>query len=379
MKKALPAETLGKTWDSLVTSMGEPGRWSIVQRVVKDGSDVRGLRVAFERGALDALVTVAPTTQEVSGLFFKPAAKEAAARASAPYVKAAAFHTENVSVGSEPFLLSGTLLVPNGAGPFPAAVLVHGSGPHDRDETIGASKPFKDIAEGLASRGVAVLRYDKRTFQHGQKLTNAISLDDEVVNDAIAAAVVLGLRRDVGRVFVVGHSLGALLAPEIAMRSIAQKVPVAGVALLAPPGRPPLDSVLMQLRYLDAPAKDIAEVERQIALFKSGKLGTGTILGAPATYWQDWSTRDGVGMARKLHVPVLVLRGERDYQVTDDDIATWRKGLAGTPRVDIATVASCNHLFIEGTGKPGPAEYETPGYVQEGVIVRLAKFLGGAP
>src|SRR5439155_1698817 len=78
------------------------------------------------------------------------------------YVHPSDFRAVDVSVGTAPFVLGGTLTVPVGLGPFPGVVLLHGSGPQDRDETIGASKVFKDLAEGLASRGIEVLRYDKR-------------------------------------------------------------------------------------------------------------------------------------------------------------------------------------------------------------------------
>lgn len=373
MKNALPQEKLSAVWDSQVGQLGALASWEIVQRAQVDGKDVRVALLKFEQGELQALISVNPATLELAGLFFKPVAK---ATGPAPYVNPAAFRSEDVEVGSAPYLLKGTFTIPVGNGPFPAVVLVHGSGPNDRDESIGANKPFKDIAEGLASRGIAVLRYDKRTFQYGHQLTNGISMDDEVVLDAVSAVKLLKSRREVDarRVFVAGHSLGALLAPEIAVRS----APVAGVVLLAPPGRAPWDIVISQMRYLETPADKLAEVEKAVELLKAGKLGAGKLLGAPAPYWQDWASRDGVGMAKKVRGPILVLRGERDYQVTDEDVATWRKGLKGVPSVEFVNVPDANHLFIKGTGKPNPAEYEVPGHVDVTVIDRLASFVSGA-
>ena len=139
--------------------------------------------------------------------------------------------------------------MPDGAGPFPAVVLVHGSGPSDRDETVGKTKLFADLAAGLTDHGIASLRYDKRTLVYGEQLTNDLTLDDEVITDAIAAVHVLQARPDVARVVVVGHSLGGMLAPEIAARA----GHVAAVAMLAPPARPPLVMGRDQLRYLGAP------------------------------------------------------------------------------------------------------------------------------
>ncbi|AKF85217.1 hypothetical protein MFUL124B02_10540 [Myxococcus fulvus 124B02] len=283
---------------------------------------------------------------------------------------AAAFRSEEVLVGKAPWELKGTLTVPAGTGPFPGVILVHGSGPHDRDETVGPNKPFKDLAEGLSSRGIAVLRYDKRTKVYAQQSAAGISMDDEVVVDAVAAVETLKARADIDpkHIFVVGHSLGALLAPEIAVRA----APVAGAVLLAPPGRAPWDIILAQLRYLEQPPELIASIEKDVELLKAGTLGDKKLLGAPAAYWRDWASRDGVAMATKLARPPLILRGERDYQVTEEDVAVWKKGL---PRAEVVTIPGANHLFIQGTGKPHPAEYQTPGNVDARVIDTLSAFI----
>jgi dienelactone hydrolase len=312
----------------------------------------------------------------VGGFFIKPVPSSAKPAPPAPYVHPSDFRSAEISIGTAPFVLGGTLTVPVGLGPFPGVVLVHGSGPQDRDETIGANKVFKDLAEGLASRGIEVLRYDKRTFVYGAKLGDSISVDDEVMVDAVAAVTALRARPEIDarRILVIGHSMGALLAPEIGIRS----APVAGVALLAPPGRPPWDIVLSQMRYLGASPKEITEMEQKVARLKAGTLGSERLLGAPQSYWKDLAAHDGIGMAKKLGTPVLVLRGDRDYQIVEQDVEAWRKGLAGVPNVDIVTLTGLNHLFIAGSGKPGPSEYGKPGHVDGRVIDKLAAFIAPA-
>jgi uncharacterized protein len=285
-----------------------------------------------------------------------------------------ASNSTEVTLGRAPFIVKATLTTPVGAGPFSAAVLIHGSGPQDRDATVGPNKPFKDIAEGLAARGIAVLRYDKRTFRYAAQLGTDVSIDTEVVLDAIDAVAFLKKQPNVesGRVFVVGHSLGALLAPEIGVRSS----PVAGTVLLAPPGRAPWDSVLMQMRYLNAPAAQISQVEQVFVQLQAGKLRDDeVVLGAPVSYWKDWAARDGVAMTKKLQKPTLILHGDRDYQVTVDDIATWKNGLVDADSVKFMTLSGLNHLFFAGTGKPGPSEYEVATPVAETVLDAIADFV----
>ncbi len=372
LKLALPEEKLAALMASHLAEFGPLRSWRAVQRVAQGGKDVRVSRLEFERGQLQSIIAIDRKTRALAGIFFQPV--PAPAR-PAPYADASKFRAEEVSVGSEPFVLPGTLTLPVGAGPFPAVVLVHGSGPNDRDETVGANKPFKDLADGLASQGVAVLRYDKRTFAHGTRVEPGISLDDEVVVDAVLAVQLLLKRPEVDarRVFVIGHSLGASLAPEIALRA----EHVAGAVLLAPVGRAPWDAVLAQMRYLELPEDKLKPVEKAVAQFRAGKF-EGELLGVPAAYWRDWGARDGVAMSKKLHKPMLILRGDRDYQVTDEDLATWRRGLVGARNVELSTIAGANHLFIQGTGKPGPAEYRTPGHVDANVIARLVAFISNA-
>ena len=146
--------------------------------------------------------------------------------------------------------MPATLTIPNGTGPFPAVVLVHGSGPNDRDETYGPNKPFKDIAWGLASVGIVVLRYEKRTKQYPQESAaiQNFTVQDETIYDALAAVELLNNSSivDHSKIFVLGHSLGGMLAPRIAL----QESQIAGLIILAGATRHLEDLMLEQTRYL---------------------------------------------------------------------------------------------------------------------------------
>ncbi|MGH7680939.1 MAG: alpha/beta fold hydrolase [Candidatus Eiseniibacteriota bacterium] len=372
MKAVVTEEKLKALWEVQLAPLGRLTAWTMAPIPPQQGFEVRVGTLKFENGGLQGTVAVDPKTGLISGFYVKPMTPSPA-RTLAAYVDTTAFRAVEVPVGREPYLLGGTLTIPKGPGPFPAAVLIHGSGPADRDETIGANRVFRDLAEGLSSHGVAVLRYDKRTLRYGASMKGPITLDTEVIDDARAAIQLLRARKDIDpkRIFVIGHSLGAFLAPEIGVRA----APVAGVALLAPPGRSPYDIIVAQMRYLEAPDKEIVEIERKIALIKSGKGDTETLLGASGAYWKEWAARDEIAMAKKLGRPILILHGDRDFQVVNEDIAAWRKGLAGIAHVEFATFPGLSHLFIKGEGKPSPSEYDIPGHVEPAVIERLHAFI----
>ena len=152
------------------------------------------------------------------------------------YVNQDLFKEREVQIGKGEWVLPGTLSVPVGDGPFPAVLLVPGSGPNDRDETIGPNKPFRDLAWGLATQGFVVLRYDKRTKVYPEKmreLVSTLTVKEEVIDDALDAVSLLRSIPEVNpqRIVVLGHSLGGYLLPRIgaADRGIAGLIVLAGL------------------------------------------------------------------------------------------------------------------------------------------------------
>ncbi|MBL8241011.1 MAG: prolyl oligopeptidase family serine peptidase [Bryobacterales bacterium] len=237
----------------------------------------------------------------------------------------------NVTTGI--YQLPARLTLPPGPGPFPAVVLVHGSGPHDMDETIGPNKPLRDIAEGLAARGIASLRYTKRTRQY--KPAN-ITLNEETIQDAVSAASLLRstAKIDPARVFIAGHSLGAYAAPRIGQAD----PKLAGLILLAGNTRPITVLIDEQIKYLGGTPAQAEQMKRSL----------------PAAYLEELAA-DPVPVAAALAMPMFILQGERDYQVTMEDFKRWQ-ALKGT-RVTLKSYPNLNHLFQPGEGKSKPAEY----------------------
>jgi len=299
------------------------------------------------------------------------------------YVNESTFTEESVTVGSGAWVLPGNLTIPKGAGPFPAVVLVQGSGPNDQDETIGPNKPLKDIAWGLASQGVVVLRYVKRTKEYTAQIAGLqnFTVEDEVIDDVIAAVNVLNASPVVNhsRIFVLGHSLGGYLAPRIAGRDHR----IAGLIILAGPTRHLEDLILEQTRYLANlsgmnQSAQIASVERGVTKIKTLNFtGNETVFGAPKAYWQDLATYDPVATAQTLHIPMMILQGLRDYQVTMGDFSRWNETFYANKNVTLKTYPSLNHLFITGTGVPTNAEYQIPGHVAAEVVDDIATWIKG--
>ena len=283
---------------------------------------------------------------------------------------------EAVRLGEPRLQLDGVITRPRRRGTYPAALLVAGSGPLDKDASVGGNRPFRDLAEGLARQGMVVLRHDKRTFAHPDNLDAAkVTVDEEVIDDALLALALLRGRPDVRKdaLFVVGHGLGARLAPEIARRD----GQIAGLVLLAPPARPATVAAIEQLRFLKkTPPEELAGLEKKAAAIGDGSARPDeTFLGAPASYFIDLQKRDGMAAAKELGKPVLLLRGSRDYQVVDGELQRWRRALKGQKGVASKVFIGLNHLFMPGKGKPNPEEYLRPGKVSPAVLTHISGFV----
>ena len=307
------------------------------------------------------------------------------------YVNTNLFHDRDTTIISGRWQLPGVLTVPNTKTAVPAVVLVHGSGPEDADETIGPNKPFADLAYGLASQNIAVLRYVKRTKQYGadSKSDAPFTVKDEVTDDVIAAVALLSKMPEINKkqIYILGHSLGGMLAPRIA----AEDPQVAGIIILAGTARPLEKLVVVeQVKYIagltaaQTPEnkKQIDRAEAIAAQIESPSLKPNDMVdffGAPmpGSYFLDLRGYDPAKVAAGLKIPILVLQGGHDYQVTNADYEIWQKALAGDPRATFKFYPNYTHLFMPGAGS-GPAspdDYAIAGNVSEDVITDIAKWI----
>lgn len=258
--------------------------------------------------------------------------------------------------------LGGTLTIPKGTGPFPAVVLLSGSGPNDRHETVGPNAPFRDLARALADRGVASYRFDKATTSASVMAKRSVTLRAEYDDDAQRAiALVRGTTGiDPSRVFVVGHSLGAAVAPRVAREA---GDAVVGAVLLAAPGRPTDELVVEQVRAQAVlagqdPDATAAPVAAQLKVIRDGG-GDAPFLGAPPSYWRETFVLDTIADLKSLGKPALVAQGDNDVQVNvERDFGRFRDNVGEDGgRVTYRVFPGLNHLLMSYDGKSTGAEY----------------------
>jgi len=372
--KAMPAQIeaqLGKAdhCDAPAKLPGKPGAPTVV-----------AVPCHFPKGLLDWVVAF-DDKQLVVGLHLGP--HQSTEPWTPPPYAAKDATTRELSVGDLP----GTLTLPAKT-PAPCVVLVHGSGPHDRDETVGPNKPFADLALGLAAHGIATLRYEKRTKAKPASLPKDLTVNEETVNDAVVAADLCAAQPEIDhkRVYVLGHSLGAWMAPRIAQHT----KNLAGLIILAGPTRDVADIIVDQLTYMantdgtvtpdeqqaidnaKADAKRIHELENGAPAKPDEQH-----VFAPASYWKDLAHYDAPKLAASLKLPIFVGQGGRDYQVSaTKDFPAWQKALAGKKGDKLVVWPKLTHLLTAGEGPSTPAEYEKPGmHVDEQVITDLADWI----
>ena len=262
-----------------------------------------------------------------------------------------------------PFPLKGLLTLPDDlSAPVPAVVLVHGSGSSNMDEKVGKLTPFRDLAQGLAARGIAAIRYNKRSFTHGLKMVldkkHPITVREETVEDALLAAQQLRADRriDSGRVFLMGHSMGGMLAPRIECEGGDFR----GLILLAGSPRRLEEIMLDQMAEIMSASSGLTKklMAKQHAQFsrlfeglydltdeeaRQKKVGGGTTL----YYFKEMGQPTVAQWLEKTNKPMLIMQGEKDFQVKAHvDFALYKDLLRQRENVTFRLYPGLNHCFV---------------------------------
>ncbi len=380
MKKQVSQADMQKLWSEIIGTYGAFDYYKTdISLTSKDGYQIADVPCYFKNGSITLRLTL-NSKGEISGLFFTE-------NTTASNSLQLPNDTE-VTFGSEAYPISGSLTLPEGEGPFPAVILVHGSGPNDRNEQIGPNLPFMDLAEQLSAQGIAVLRYDKRTYLYGNELAalTDITVQDETIEDAVYALEFLKTQESIDseHIFIAGHSLGGYLIPRIA----AQTPDASGYILLAASARPMEDLMLEQTEYILSLEKDLDDAAKEKvlkptrdmvdaikSLTEDTELTASQLGGVPASYWLDLKTYDPIAEIQNVNKSILVLQGGRDYQVTKTDYDLWQSAFGQYSDAHFRFYDNLNHLFMSGTGKSVPNEYQQKGIVDAAVCTDIANFV----
>lgn len=384
MAQALPTQRMAEAWQSLAQKGGALQGYGTPRLKPMGNRGVVNIPMHLQNIELSVMVVVTDAGR-VSAFSITQADRPApeAAASDAPYSE----HPVEIAAGDKPSL-PATLTLPKGTGPFPAVVLVQGSGAQDRYETIGPNRPLLDIARGLAAQGIAVLAYDKRTKVHPEEFVGTdFTIDDETTNDAILAVATLRQQSgiDPQRVFVFGHSQGAMMAPRIAART----PDLAGLIMFGAPARTILTLAAEQSRYLfmldgkiDTDEQAFLDkLDHQIDAVHSGKDVPAADLpfGIQAHYWLDEESIRPVEDAKALKLPILLLHGGRDFQVPQTDWSLWQQGLDSHANVSFHEYPTVDHMGLPGSGTPTNTEYTRPGHVDPALIGDVAHWIKQQP
>jgi uncharacterized protein len=374
VKKEMSADTLKSTWNGLAPRLGTYNGTMTVQSTAYQESYIVGATSGYEFYNLYTNITF-DADGAIGGLHFYTAVNETFTPTTYTQGNIKEIHFDLVS---GKYKLPAILTLPVGKTNVPAVVLVSGSGSNDRNETAYAEKPFKDIAEGLAEKGIASLRFDKRTFAYQTQLLISgaeISIDEEYTQDVATAVNYLtsysGINKS--KVYLLGHSEVGMLAPRISLSTPT----VAGLILLAGSPRRWEDIVVDQVALFEP--SQLTEAKAEAAETKKlDSMSTApdeTLFGLPASYIKDVDSQDAAKDAIKSGKPMLILQGERDAQVFMTDYNLWKQKLSTLSNVVYKSYPKLNHLFIEGTGKPNTEEYNVAGHVAQYVIDDIASFV----
>jgi len=376
MMTALP---LGKTqaiWNQVESQAGKFQSIEGVNISNVQNYTVFVFTVSFSKALLDVTVTI-DQNSKVAGLFFKPAMPTYSIPS---YVNQSKFKVEKVTIGND-LKVPAEITIPEGKGPFPAVILIPGSGPENMNESIGPNRPFEDIADGLSTNGIIVLRYDKSTYVYPKAFQNGdipVNLENEYFKDALDGINFLRIQNYVGKIFVLGHSEGGYLAPAIAKMS----GDISGIIMLAAPARNLQDVTIDQLEYLISLSNSATEISKMKSIIvqledvnKHTLKESDIVMGAPVSYYYELEKYNPVDILKTLDIPTLIMQGGKDYQVTEKDFDIFKVAFSKDKNYTFKWYPDLYHLFIQWNGTPSPDEYLVEGHVDVNVIDEISTWI----
>lgn len=377
-------DDLVKLWTKLAENLGTIKSLDMLSTKTEGEFYVVTLEGKFSKADQDFILGY-NKAEKIVGLFLKP--KSTAVSYIKPaYADTSLYKEKEIYIKTPGHSLVGILTSPKKGNNFPIVVLVHGSGPSDMDETIGPNKPLKDIAAGLAAKGIASIRYVKRTMLYQAEFGKSFTVKEEVLDDALAAVALARTipTADKKQIYVLGHSLGGMLAPRIATLAPDLK----GILLLAAPAVKLPDLIIEQNKYIVEASKDTTLAMKkqldtaimEVSKAKIFKLGTikadSVILGLPASYWVDLNSYNQVETAKKMAAQrIFIAQGAYDFQVSAENYNIWNNALGKRKNVMLKLYPDLNHLLSSQQEKGTAKQYDTPANVSPVLINDIATWI----
>jgi dienelactone hydrolase len=385
VKGQITPDELKLFWLRLGNSMGTYESVDGAKNSIKGDYFQVILTCGFSKGT-QTFTFVFNKSEKLLGFFVTPVAADAEYAAPA-YADTTLYKETEINIKFEEGQMAGVFTSPKNASNFPVVIMIHGSGPSDMDETVGPNKPFKDLAAGLAAKGIGSIRYVKRSMVYPRIFNKAFTVKEEVIDDALSAINLANTLPGVnkGQIYLLGHSLGGMLAPRIATLAPSLN----GIILAAAPARKLSDLILEQNTFFYKSSGDTSAagkkqfLESSIEIDKSRLLKLGdiapdsVILGAPATYWIDLNNHDQLATSKKIKNRILILQGGNDFQVSVQDFNIWRTTLASNKNASFKLYPDLNHLLSTQKEKGTGAQYRIPANVNADLINDISIWIKG--
>lgn len=384
--KVLDTNALKTAWDTTVIPLGSYINHNSV--LVTENKDYITIEIIeeYENNGLKIIFTF-NEDEKLAGINLNYATIEK------DLISSNDFEEIPLAIGNE-FSLNGILTLPKNTSTPPVILLVHGSGPNDKNSTIFVNTPFQDIAHKLAKMGIATYRYDKRFYTYPESAASygfELGLEEEVLEDVDFALNMLKKEKriDSENIFVLGHSLGAGLTPYIAHEYSFVK----GIISLAGSLRPlyeisydqnkATESLILNGIFDETTVTTIkaqmVQVEKDINILRGDLTAIPNeqiLLGLPAGYQKSTKEFAGENYISKINVPILALQGTADFQVSATiDFPLWQTALADNNNSECILYENLNHLMMQTTGKQDITDYQVKSTVAPEVITDIAGFI----
>lgn len=383
MSRILGATGIEELWDGLNMQFGNVQQIKETTYQRTDTLFVSKTPVVFENKTW-LLKIVFNLQGSISGLFLEPLKMPYQPPA---YADESLFYEYKKTLADPNYPVDGLLSIPRKGKDFPVLIILAGSGPNDKDLTLGSKRIYKDIAWGLASKNIAVFRFDKRTYTHRNALANNpnFTIDDEYTQDLKLAIAMLQKQAEIdpNQIYVMGHSLGGHLLPYLAGKVKGIKGFIGLFANYS--GLPEL--MVYQADFLSKVLPENKKLPyqelKQKALYAKDRFGPNS----PHDSLPDGLTTKYLSSlnqaAPKNHLknlrkkPFLFIQGEKDYQVPNSEMLKWQAALplAKYSATSFVLLPNINHLGTDEPSEMGPANYEKPGNVSPLLIKEIGAFI----